>query len=70
METGSVDFDLESRVKALVEEVLKGQKAASGGTTLGGPGPAPALLGRSLAALVVTVAPVPVLAVLLQLVCE
>ncbi len=36
MKTGSVDFDLESRVKALVEEVLKGQKAASGGATLGG----------------------------------
>ncbi len=35
METGSVDFDFEGRVKALVEEVLKGQKAASGGSTLG-----------------------------------
>ncbi len=69
METGVVDSDFESMVKALVEEILKGQKADSGGATLGDP--APALLGRSLVvAPVVAVARVRVLAALLQLVCE
>ncbi len=67
METGSVDFDLESRVKALVEEVLKGQKAASGGATLGGSSSTREESGHGTSG---DSGSSWVLAVLLQLVCE